>query len=210
MDGVPKVTPTLIEGAGSLQAILDALRSDDSEDAIAFMEKYESVSESDLERVSVEEIFTAAGLTARRFVEVVTGSLMQRSGDITRMMVAVAQPRVTSATIMAATEKSPILDGDGEIVGYTHGDIKAQEMFHKATGFLPTPKGAQTTINLSQTNQTAQLAAGSKDDGCEPPQSADDFLMELQGVIRPKALPAPPESKMPANAPVVEYLDVEV
>jgi hypothetical protein len=208
MDGVPSVTARIVRGAGSVDLAIEALAGDESEDAQAFTEKWQSLSESDRARVSLEEVFTAAGLTARRFVEVVTGALMQQSGDVTRMMVAVAQPKVTQATIKAATESLPIMDATGEVRGWTNGDVKAMEMFHKATGFLPTPKGAQTTINLQQLNQTAQVGAGDDDESADAPQSMDDYLMELQDVIRPKELPAPKPEPMPVNAPQVDYLEV--
>jgi hypothetical protein len=215
MDGVPRITDRLIAGAGSIATVIAALREDDSEDAASFIAKYDSISESDRGRLTIEEIFTAAELSARRFIEITTGALMQRSGDITKMMVAVAQPRVTEATIKAATESLPIVatrDGEREVVGWTNGDVKAMEMFHKATGFLPMPKGAQTTINLNQLNQTAQLSAAEDDEGpCEPPPSMDEYLLELQDVARERALPAPaPDAVMPINAPALEYVDAEI
>jgi hypothetical protein len=206
MDGVPKIKDRIVAGAGSIQKAIEALRGDDSDDALAFIERYDSISESDLPRLAIEEIFTAAGLTARRFVEVLTGALMQQSSDVTKMLVSVAQPRVVEATIKAATESLPIIGNEGEVVGWTNGDIKAQELFHKATGFLPTPKGAQTTINLQQLNQTA---VSSDEEKCDAPQSMDDFLMEIQDVVRPKAL-NPPVETVPINAPLIEYMEVEV
>lgn len=208
MDGVPKVTDRIVAGAGSIASAIEALRGDDSDDAVAFIERYDGISKSDMARVSIEEIFTAAGLTARRFVECVTGALMQQSSDTTKMMIAVAQPRVTEATIKAAVDSIPIMDGEGEIAGYTNGDVKAQELFHKITGAMPTPKGANLTFNLQQNNATLQQSKG--DGEIEPPQSMDEFLMEMQDVVRPKALMAPVEHVTPINATQVEYIDVEV
>jgi hypothetical protein len=215
MDGVPRVTERLIRGAGSIENVIQALRGDDSEDSVKFIEKYDAVSVSDRTRLSIEEIFTAADIDARRFIETVTGALMQQSGDITQMMVAVAQPRVTEATIKAATESLPIVVQRGagsEIVGWTNGDVKAMEIFHKATGFLPAPKGAEITFNFDQRKQSANFGKDSDDEGpCEPPQSMDDFLLELQDVTRERALPAPaPDAVIPVNAPTIEYVDTEV
>lgn len=208
MDGVPKVTDRIIAGAGSVTAAIEALRGDDSDDAVLFIQRYDAVSTSDMERVSLEEIFTAAGLTSRRFVEVVTGALMQQSSDTTKMMIAVAQPKVTEATIKAATEERPIFDREGNEVGSTPGDVKAQELFHKITGAMPTPKGASLTFNLQKNNAT--LTQNKGDGETEPPQSMDDFLMEMQDVVRPKALMAPVEHVAPINATQVDYIDVEV
>ena len=191
-----------------MQAGIDALRGDDSEDAIAFMGKYLSVSESDRKRLTLEDFVAATGLSPRRFFEVLTGALLQHCGDVTKMMVAVAQPKVTQAIVKAATDQVPIVADIGSrrvVVGHTNGDTKAMEIFGKMSGLLPTPKGSTTTVNVNQTNQTAQLNSG---DECEPPQSADDFLMELQEVVKPKQLPSPPDSVLPVNAPQVEYLEV--
>lgn len=133
------------------------------------------------------------------------------------MMVAVAQPKVIQATIKAATDQVPITAYDHEhecmkVVGYTNGDTKAMEIFHKATGFLPTPKGSNTTINLNQLNQTANMGGGDDDDDSPGDlQSMDEYLIELQDVIRPpKSLPSPVENVIPSIVPEVEYLDIEV
>ena len=213
MQGVPSITANIVRAVGSVDLAIEALRADDSEEAQDFIEKYDGLSKSDQKLLKLEEIFTAAGLSARRFVEVVTGALMQQCGDVTKMMVAVSQPKVVEATIFAATDRKPIFNPvTGELMTYTNGDVKAMELFHKATGFLPTPKGANTTINLNQLNQTAQLNAGEDEDD-EPVelQSMDAYLLELQDVLRPQ-LPAPtaPSSVIPVNAPQLDYIDAEV
>ena len=196
-----------------------ALAGDESEDAQAFIRFRKQCSPSDLYRTSLEEQFTAAGLSARRFIEVLTGALMQQCGDVTKMMVAVAQPKVVQATIKAATDEIPIMQYTkdvntgivtSEVIGHTNGDVKAMEIFHKATGFLPTPKGSNTTINLQQLNQTAQLTKGEENEDGDDLPSMDEYLMELQDVVRPKQLNAPPSSEIPINAPDIEYVDCEV
>ena len=213
MWGVPDVTKNIIRACGSVDLAIAALAGDESEDAQEFIRFRKQCSPSDLQRTTLEEQFTAAGLSARRFIEVLTGALMQQCGDVTKMMVAVAQPKVVQATIKAATDEVPIVadvDGHRIVVGHTNGDVKAMEIFHKATGFLPTPKGSNTTINLQQLNQTAQLTKGEENEDGDDLPSMDEYLMELQDVVRPKQLNAPPSSEMPVNAPDIEYIDVEV
>lgn len=217
MEGVPDVTANIVRACGSVGVAIQALAQDDSEDARSFTDTYQKLSGSDRKRLRLEEIFTASGLSARRFVEVVTGAFMQQCQDVTKMMVAVAQPKVIQATIKAATDQVPITAYDPilechKVVGYTNGDTKAMEIFHKATGFLPTPKGANTTINLNQLNQTANMGGGDDDDDSPGDlQSMDEYLIELQDVIRPpKALSAPVENVIPASFPDVEYVDAEV
>lgn len=209
MEGVPSVTSRIVRAVGSVDLAIEALRGDPTEEAQKFISRYDGLSKSDRKRLTLEEIFTAEEITARRFIEIVTGALMDQCGDVTKMMVAVAQPKVTEAIVKAATDRVPIVADVGSariVVGHTNGDTKAMEIFGKMSGLLPTPKGSTTTVNVNQTNQTAQLNSG--DDSCEPPQSADDFLMELQDVVRPKQLQAPPTSVLPVNAPEVDYLEV--
>jgi hypothetical protein len=209
MDGVPNVASRIVRGAGSMDNAIEALRGDDSENAKLFIAKYDSITESDRRRLTIENIFTAAGLTAREFVEVVTGALMQQGEDTSRMIVAMAKPKVMESTIKAATDCVPITDREGEIVGYSNGDVKAQELFHKITGAIQMPKGSTTNIYANQANQTVVQGRDDEDDSEELP-SMDSYLMELQDVIRPQ-LPAPVEpSIMPVNAPEIEYVDVEV
>ena len=217
-DGFPDLTARIKAGVGSIAKAIEVLSEDDSWESRAFMERYCSVPISDRSRLKLEEFVAAADITPRRFVELVTGALMQQCQDITKMMVAVAQPKVIQATIKAATDQVPITAYDPElecmrVVGYTNGDTKAMEIFHKATGFLPTPKGANTTINLNQLNQTANVNGedDDDDDSLGDLQSMDEYLIELQDVIRPpKSLSAPVENVIPASFPDVEYVDAEV
>lgn len=214
MEGVPNVTPRIIRGAGSVDNAIEALRGDESEDAIAFMQKWDSISVGDRKYLTIEEIFTAAGLTAREFVEVVTGALMQQGEDSSRMIVAMAKPKVMESTIKAATDEVPItafIDGVNVVVGKTNGDVKAMEMFHKIAGNLQAPKGSTTNIYANQANQTVVQASKDDDDGEELP-SMDSYMREIQDVVRPQLEASVPSSisTVPINAPEVEYLDAEV
>ena len=210
MEGVPSITGRIVGAVGSVDRAVEALRGDDAPEAVQFIEKYDSVTPTDRERLKLEEIIVASQLSTRKFVEVLTGALMQQAQDVTKMMVGMAQPRVVEATIRAATEIQPIFDKEGEIVGHTTGDLKAQEMFHKATGFLPMPKGAQIAIQLNNGGRAAEEEDGDEEK-CLPPPSMDDYLRQIQEVIRPKELPAPViTSQVPVNAPELEYLDSDV
>lgn len=137
---------------------------------------------------------------------------MQQSADVTKMILSVSQPKVTQATIKAATDSVPIVanvDGMNIVVGHTNGDIKAQEIFHKITGMLPIPKGAQTVINMQQLNQGSQKEE--EDEEGEELESMDTFLMEMQDVLRPQLeAPKPQQSIIPVNAPEFEYVDAEI
>lgn len=204
MVGVPQITHLLKNASGGIPACIEALRGDDSEDALIFIAKWDAITESDRARLTIEEICVAAEIGTRALVGAVTVALMQQSQDATKIMVLTSQPRVVQATIDAATREEPIMNREGEIVGYRSGDVKAQDIFHRATGFLPTPKGA--TINLNQLNQTAQLPE--PEEGCDPPPSADDFLLEIQSAIRPDKQLEAPRKPVHAELPMLEGADV--
>jgi hypothetical protein len=190
MEGVPRVTERVVIGAGSLRAVIAVLRGDDSEASKKFMAVYDSLLEKDRYKLSLEEIFTVAGLTAREFVEAVSGALFQQAQDISNMMIAVAMPKVAKTLVQQATKRKP--------------DLKAVEIFGKISKMLPTPKGAQTVINVQQLNQ--QIEEAEQAGELEP---MDDFLMELQQVKRP-ALPAPKTVEIPVNTADLEYKYSEV
>lgn len=194
-----------------MKKAMEILEADDSPDAIAIIEKWNSVSDTYRKVLRCEDFALAAGLSNRRFIEVLSGAIMQQAQDVTRMLVATAQPKVTKTTIRRATQRKPILDVAGNVVGYDEGDFKSQELFHKITGMLPTPKGSQTIIQMGvgatgdspqgevELNEPAEL------------QTMDAMLLDMQDVIRPQ-LEAPKEmdSRMPVNTPEIEYLDAEI
>lgn len=203
--GSPKITPRMILAAGGKQGIFEALSCDDSPEAIAFMEVYRSFSEAERDNFTIEELFLLAGMTARRFGEVLIGALMQQGADASRLLIAAAQPNVSETLIQAATERQPIMDNKGNLVGYSNPDMKAIEIFGKMSGMLPTPKGSQTIINMGQFNQ-----ASSEDEGTAELEPMDDFLMSLQSVTR-NQLPAPAKTiEIPANTRDLEYKFSEV
>jgi hypothetical protein len=209
--GLPKIVPLIQESIGTIEKALEILRGDDSPDAIQFLAKYDAIPESDRKHLTFEERVVGAGLSPRRFMEILTGASLQRSSVATRLIVAISQPEVIRATVKSATEGRPILDENDEIIGYGPGDVKAQEMFHKITTLMPTPKGNVQNFNFAQPRDQDALPAPREGDKPQPLQSMDDFLLSLHDVVRPKSLPEPEIAvEHPVNAPDLEYLDVEV
>jgi hypothetical protein len=200
--GAPKITQRMITAAGGRQGVLAALECDDSDEAIAFMEVYRSFSEEERDTFSLEELFLLAGMTARRFGEVLMGALMQQGADASRLLISVAMPEVSEALIKAATERTPILDNTGNLVGYSNPDMKAVEIFGKISRMLPIPKGSKTIINVGNQND-------SEDEESAELEPMDDFLMELQTVTR-NQLPAPKTIDVPRNTKDLEYKFSEV
>jgi hypothetical protein len=219
MELIPSIVPIITRGAGGIESAVEALEGDDSENSINFIKVWKSLRADERRLVKFETIILGAGLTPRQFLETLTGALAQQAGDVSRMLVAAAQPKVLERVVSAATTPKPLLDvagapiyKDGNLVMTGWGDLKSQELFLKGSGFLPTPKGSTTIIN--QTNQTATLNAAPKVD-CLPPPSTDAFLLEIQDVISPKqlagAITTPPVEVI-GNVPASEgeYVDVEI
>ncbi len=167
------------------------------------MEVYRSFSEAERDNFTIEELFLLAGMTARRFGEVLIGALMQQGADASRLLIAAAMPNVSETLIQAATERQPIMDNKGNLVGYANPDMKAIEIFGKISRMLPMPKGSSTVINIGQPE-------GGEDEGSAELEPMDDFLMELQSVTR-NQLPAPAKTiEIPKNTRDLEYKFSEV
>lgn len=167
------------------------------------MEVYRSFSEAERDNFTIEELFLLAGMTARRFGEVLIGALMQQGADASRLMIAAAMPNVSETLIQAATERQPIMDNKGNLVGYANPDMKAIEIFGKISRMLPMPKGSSTVINIGQPE-------GEGDEGSAELEPMDDFLLEL-GQITRNQLPAPSKTiEAPSNAKDISYKFSEI
>lgn len=194
MGPVPSIVH-IIKGIGE-EAAIEALRCDDSDEALKFIQKYDSIPPSDLGHFRLEEIAAICGINTRTLIQTLTGALYTQSQEAAKVLVLVNQPKVTQKTIdMALTDR-------GE---------KDREFFLRGTGFLPVPKGAQITIN--QQNNTMAAAPQLQSESRVPLVlgSTDDLLLDMQTVLRPdRALTSGEETNtaVPVNAPEIEYMDV--
>ena len=106
----------------------------------------------------------------------------------TKMLLSSAMPKVMKATIKAATDEVPITADTMEgriVVGHSNGDIKAMEMFHKMSGLMPLPKGAQIAIQNNFGDKEDDKPSGQ---GWRAPE---DRLREFHDMTEPKRLPSP-------------------
>ncbi len=210
---VPKITPRVKEAVGTIGEAVSILAGDDSPDSILFMEKWNMLTKVEQREIHLEDVIVAANLTGRRFMELLAGASFDHSATVSKIFVSRSQLKVLQSTVKAATDEVPITaynaeTGETEIEGRTNGDVKAQEVFHKITGALPTPKGSNFTFN--QQIKTAEEPQSTVE--ARPPlQSMDSWLLEIDDIRKPKqlsaAVPVIPV-EMPENAPEVEYLDL--
>jgi hypothetical protein len=180
MVGVARIEGSLKESGLSLERVIAILESDSSDDAQTFLAKWNDISVSDRKYLKIDEICVAAGLTTRRLWEVISGARFSQAQDVIKLMVAEAQPDVVRATIRAATHEFPIFDRHGNLVGHQSPDVKAMELLYRATGFVPTPKGSTTTINLNPGSQLPAEVSSEDDDDDGLLPDMDDLLKDIQ------------------------------
>lgn len=198
MVGQRKVTPILMRASGGIPAIIEALSVDDSPDSILFIAKWDSITESDRDRLTLEEIAVAAGLTPRRLLEVATGAIHAFAEDASRLIVASAKPNI----IQKMAENALTQFGE-----------KDREMFLKGkdVDWFPAAKGI--VIDNRTQNNTLTNGGQSNEDRSLPPPSADKFLLDMQSVLRPEQLQIEAAITAPvvvANIPELEIMDGDV
>jgi hypothetical protein len=192
MEGQRTITHILEAAPGGLQACLQALRGDDSEAALAFLAKYDSVPKSDLPRLRIEEISIAAGVPPKTLVATVVAALIDQVSAVERIMVLVAKPKIMRKTLEMAEA----------------GNIPSMEIVHRATGFLPTPKGS--VFNFFPPSKPKEDEDDGESGEEHSPGSMDDFLLEMNDVVRTSPRLEAPKSEIPVNAPDIEFLEIDV
>lgn len=204
VDAALKIGYRLREVGLTTERVVEILDADSSEEARQFLTKYRTVSRSDLAYLTIEELSLAAGLTTRRLWEVVSGARLEQSQDVVKLIIADSMPKVVSNAVKAATEATPIMDGQGQVQGWVYGDMKATDFLGKISGLIPQAKpGIQIFNNVPQ---LPPPLPGDDPDG-PPLPSMDSALKEIQHVIAAPQLPAPKEIPFISD---VEYQDIEV
>src|SRR5208337_11947 len=154
MRGVPVIRHILGHADGGLATALAALRLSDESEAHNFLDKYDSLSPSDRDLLTIEEIATAANLPAKRLLEMCVSALVEDGQSAGQIVAASYHPRVIQATARAAL--SPWGDKD-------------RKTFLTGTGFMPRPetnRGGvfhQTNIQNIQYNETVDGNGGVPD-----------------------------------------------
>jgi hypothetical protein len=200
---VPRIVPRIKEVVGTVPEAVSIIEGDDNPDSLKFMAKWNSLTARERREVRLEHIITAAGLTTRRFMELLAGATYDHGEMMANFYKSQHKLKVLKSTVKAATDEVPILDKDGEAIGVTNGSVKAQELFFKLTGDIK-PSGG---VVVNSNNQTANITQPPAER--QPLQSMDSWLLEIDDVRKPKQLQAPViPVEMPDHVPDIEYLDV--
>ena len=144
----PQITPMLkdiakeIDITSSVRTWMKFLETSSDMDAQAIIESYRSITLKHSDKLTIEAFCLAANVPTSRALELITASIVRSGAQASTIIAAAMHPKVVKKTIdMALTD-----DGFND-----------RQTLHKATGFLPSPKGSQTNINVTQ-NANPQVA----------------------------------------------------
>jgi hypothetical protein len=138
-DGQPakreKVILPMAAGANLLATWPHILKLSDLPDAQAVANLYLSLEPEVARKLPIEAYCYAAKISPGRVFEMLTAVLVRQGANAMTLITAVWTPRLVEKSVE---------------MGLRDDGVKDREMMYKATGFLPTPKGSQTIVNVSQ------------------------------------------------------------
>jgi hypothetical protein len=168
------------------------LSSSDHADAKKVLLTYHGIQVSLRKVLPIEAFCVAAGVSPLTILGILTGEIVRMGAQASTIIAAVNHPRVVQKSVEMA------LTDDG---------LADRTLLAKATGFLPTPKGSQTQINIAaNANATAapQIAVVAP-----PPEAtirrAVDRFNDAKGLPPAPNLP----DYMPINVSAVEIINEE-
>jgi hypothetical protein len=143
---------------------IDYLRLSDKADAIAFLSAYDTdtLTATDRAVLPLEAYCAAAKIHPMSILEILVGTLVRLGAHESAAIAAIHQPMVVAKTVEQALE----------------GHIGSQNILHKATGFLPSPKGSQTTIQIQQSQSQDQRQAAVTAVPAPPPEQTITRLVD--------------------------------
>lgn len=129
------------------ESIFDVLETSDDPDARKVLEKYYSIPITLRNGLQIEAFCVAAGVPTLRVLELIVGAIVHMNHRLSEAIANVASPAVVRKTV----EMALLPEGS-----------KDRELIHKATGFIPTPRGGPSVrVNVNQTqaqNASAQAS----------------------------------------------------
>lgn len=201
---LPRITPYI-------QSVLKLRREDvvgylamsSDPDAVAWMAQHERADLSNSMRIILpyEAFCIAAGISTHRLLECLSVQIIAAGAMHSAVTAARHHPEVVEATIGYA------LTMDG---------IQDRLTLHKATGFLPSPRGSQTTIQIQQNAAaTAQAASATFAEPPRPEQTikrlVDRFNADKgESAPMPELIEATDHETMPRVMPAPTHESVPV
>lgn len=119
------------------------LQTSSDPDARKVLDAYHSIIKSFRVSLPIEAFCFAASVSPLRILEIITATCVRLGAQASSIVAAVNHPRVVEKTVEMAL---------------TDGGHEDRADLHKAVGFLPTAKGSQTVIQVTQNAQTSATA----------------------------------------------------
>jgi hypothetical protein len=207
---VPRISGILARASGGLPTVIAALRLCEDPQATAFLDRYDAISDSDLERLTIEEICVAAGIATKDLLGLAVAALVEDSQSAGRIIAATYHPRVIEATARSAVTPNVSFNEDGKIRYHDgHADRK---LFLQGTGFLPAPVNRPGGVfQVSFTNQNANINTPADPDHT-PFVSPEDDLKALHTLLDGNRQLEAPREVVGVSAQVIghQYRDEEM
>ena len=159
--------------------LLSYLQASDDPLAHKFLDVYRSVPYVWARLLPVEAFCVAGCISTMRLLEVLTASAVRHGAQASAIIAATMHPSVMEATVRSALSDGPDAHADRVVL-------------HKITGSLPQPKGAQTIIQLSQSQSQGQAQQAAAI-AAPPPESTIRRFIDRFNDARgqsPRQLPA--------------------
>ena len=171
-------------GSDIVKAWPHYLHASDDPDAKKIIQVFYSIPQWARALLPIEAFCLAASVPTSRVLEIITAACVRLGAQASTIIAAVSHPSVVQKTVeMALTDEG----------------IEDRNTLHKATGFLPTPKSAQTNITVTQNAvASAQVAVAAPS-----PESTIRTLAEAFNQRR--GLPASTPDALP---PIRDTLDI--
>lgn len=166
-----------------MPTVIAALRLCDDPDAGKFLDKFDSVSKTDKNYLSIEEICVAAGVVPKRLLELAVSALVEDGQSAGAIVAATFHPRVIRKTAEAALHDDVYYDENGRLQG--GGGHADRKLFLTGTGFLPQSSKGAGGVFVTVNNQNAQANVGVQPVGeGEPEQEGDRFNAAEDDLIK--------------------------
>lgn len=154
------------------------LHSVDDPEARAVLDVYYTIPKYCRSVLPIEAYCLAASVSPLRVLELIVCACLRQGAQACSIIAAINHPRVVEKTVEMA------LTDDG---------VADRMVLHRATGFLPSPAGAKTQINIQQ-NASASASAPVAIVAAPPPEQTVRRLVErfheARGLPPPAATPA--------------------
>lgn len=155
MYGVPRISHILDCASGGIEECVNALRLSDDADASKFLERYDSVSASDRQRLSIEEIAISAGVGTKNLLAAV--------------LLAMDYVGTSQARMATNSFKAPVIGATGKAAINGPNATSNRKLFLSGIEFLPRPANREPGVFVNITNQNAAAARAMHEANEAPP-----------------------------------------